>query len=170
MVLLVMASDRFLTTDRFTLCLYRWWIHCWIQLSSWRGWLNMPRFKLRRLKMLLSHKSNCRLKLKRRRYSWNLWTGVLWAEETARKHGQVGRGKREGRGEAASFTTLPWSLRKEPTFCDATTDFPLKCRLRSERRNSILMTSHYPDQVLLLVGRAACEICFNQSEAVPRSG
>ena len=67
----------------------------------------MPRFKLRRLKMLLSHKSNCRLKLKRRRYSWNLWTGVLWVEETARKHGQVGRGKREGRREAAPSPLSP---------------------------------------------------------------
>ena len=40
-----------------------------------------------------------------------------------------------------SFT----SLRKQPTFGDATTDFPAKWRLRNERRNSILMTRHYPD-------------------------
>ena len=106
----------------------------------------MPRFKLRRLKMLLSRKSSCRLKLKRRRYSWNLWTGVLWDEEKARKHGQVGRGKREGGREAASFTTLPWSLRKQLTFSDPTTGFLLKWRLRIECRNFILMTSHYPDQ------------------------
>ena len=38
------------------------------------------------------------------------------------------------------------SLRKQPTFSDATTGFPAKWRLRSsERRNSILMTRHYPD-------------------------
>ena len=38
-----------------------------------------------------------------------------------------------------------YSLRKQPTFGDATTDFPAKWRLRNERRNSILMTCHYPD-------------------------
>ena len=37
------------------------------------------------------------------------------------------------------------SLRKQSTFGDATTGFPVKWRLRSERRNSILMTRHYPD-------------------------
>ena len=37
------------------------------------------------------------------------------------------------------------SLRKQPTFGDATTGFPTKWRLRNERRNSILMTRHYPD-------------------------
>ena len=36
------------------------------------------------------------------------------------------------------------SLRKQPTFGDATTGFPAKWRLRNERRNSILMTRHYP--------------------------
>ena len=34
------------------------------------------------------------------------------------------------------------SLRKQPTFCDATSGFPTKWRLRNEHRNSILMT-HY---------------------------
>ena len=37
------------------------------------------------------------------------------------------------------------SLRKQPTFGDATTGFPAKWRLRNEGRNSILMTRHYPD-------------------------
>ena len=37
------------------------------------------------------------------------------------------------------------SLRKQPTFGDATTGFSAKWRrLRNERRNSILMTRHYP--------------------------
>ena len=36
-------------------------------------------------------------------------------------------------------------LRQQPTFGDATTAFPAKWRLRNERRNSILMTCHYPD-------------------------
>ena len=38
-----------------------------------------------------------------------------------------------------------FSLRKQPTFVDATTGFPAKWHLRNERRNSILMTRHYPD-------------------------
>ena len=37
------------------------------------------------------------------------------------------------------------SLRKQPTFGDATTGFPAKWRLRNDRRNSVLMTRHYPD-------------------------
>ena len=37
------------------------------------------------------------------------------------------------------------SMRKQPTFGDATTAFPTKWRLRNERRNSILMTRHYTD-------------------------
>ena len=37
------------------------------------------------------------------------------------------------------------SLRKQPTFRDATTGFPSKWRLRNAGRNSILMTHHYPD-------------------------
>ena len=41
---------------------------------------------------------------------------------------------------------LIWcSLRKQPTFCAVSTGFPEKWRLRNERRNSILMTRHYPD-------------------------
>ena len=37
------------------------------------------------------------------------------------------------------------SLRKQTTFRDATTGFPVKWRLRKEHRNSILMTRHYQD-------------------------
>ena len=37
------------------------------------------------------------------------------------------------------------SLRKQPTFGEATTGFPAKWRLRNELRNSILMMPHYPD-------------------------
>ena len=37
------------------------------------------------------------------------------------------------------------SLRKQPTFRDATSGFPAKWRLRNEHRNSILMTRNYPD-------------------------
>ena len=37
------------------------------------------------------------------------------------------------------------SLTKQPTFRVTTTGFPAKWCLRNERRDSILMTSHYPD-------------------------
>ena len=37
------------------------------------------------------------------------------------------------------------SLRKQPTFRDASNGFPAKWRLRNERRNSIRMTRNYPD-------------------------
>ena len=37
------------------------------------------------------------------------------------------------------------SLRKQLTFGDATTGFPAKWSLRNERRNSILMTRHFPE-------------------------
>ena len=41
----------------------------------------------------------------------------------------------------------PSSLRKQPTSRDATGDFPAKCRLRNERRGSILRTYHYSELV-----------------------
>ena len=41
--------------------------------------------------------------------------------------------------------SIAWEKVKQPTFGDATTGFPAKWRLRNERRNSILMTRHYPD-------------------------
>ena len=47
------------------------------------------------------------------------------------------------------------SLRKEPTFCDTTTGFPAKSRLRNKRRNSILMTRHYPE-----LGSASDWLCW----------
>ena len=47
-----------------------------------------------------------------------------------------------------SFSSTPsgYSLRKQPTFGDASasTGLPAKWRLRNERRNSILITRHYP--------------------------
>ena len=49
------------------------------------------------------------------------------------------------------------SLRKQPTFCDIATGFPVKWCLRNQHRNSILMTCHYPFTQT-----------FNQSEALPR--
>ena len=86
------------------------------------------------------------------------------------------------------------SLRKQPTFGDATTGFPHKWHLRNERRNSILMTRHYPDLgstsdwlnqishaarpirsttqiwVALLIGWIKFPTRHDQSEALPRSG
>ena len=60
------------------------------------------------------------------------------------------------------------NLRKQPTFRDATASFPRN----NECRNSKLTTRHYLDlgSIVLLVGHAAWETCFNQSEALPRSG
>ena len=37
------------------------------------------------------------------------------------------------------------SLKKQPPFCNSTTGFHLKWHLRNKRRNSILITHHYPD-------------------------
>ena len=66
--------------------------------------------------------------------------------------------------------SLP-SLRKQPPFHDVTTGSPAKWRLRNERRNSILMTRHYPDLGSLpLIGWSKCPMRHDQSEALPRSG
>ena len=43
------------------------------------------------------------------------------------------------------LNVLNVSLRKQATFCDATTGFPANWHLRNKRRNFILMTHHYPD-------------------------
>ena len=49
------------------------------------------------------------------------------------------RAKAKGAGEVCS------SLRKQLTFGDTSTGFPIEWRLINKRRNSILMTCHYPD-------------------------
>ena len=59
------------------------------------------------------------------------------------------------------------SLIKQPRFRDTTTGFPAKWRLRNDRRNSILMTSHYPDLGSILIG--CYKIYLIQSEALTRS-
>ena len=64
----------------------------------------------------------------------------------------------------------PISLRTLPIFPDANDSIPAKWRLRNERRNSILMTRHYPDLGMFQISRVARKICFNQSGALPRSG
>ena len=58
------------------------------------------------------------------------------------------------------------SRRNQPTFRDATIVFAAKRRLGNKRRNSILMTRHYPD-----LGSESdwLKICLNQSKAPPRS-
>ena len=43
------------------------------------------------------------------------------------------------------FFTFFRSLSKQPIFRNVTTGFPAKWRQRNERRNSILMTNHYPE-------------------------
>ena len=67
------------------------------------------------------------------------------------------------------MTSMQWrtcSLRKQLTFGDTTTGFPAKWCLRNERRNSMLMMWHYLD-----LGSASewLKICFNKSQALPRS-
>ena len=61
---------------------------------------------------------------------------------------------------AFSSTCCPMCWQR--TFCDATSGFPGKGHLRKERRNSTLMTCHYPD---LYGASYYCwmKICFNQS-------
>ena len=49
------------------------------------------------------------------------------------------RAKGKGTGEVCS------SLKKQLTFGDTSTGFPIKWRLRNKCRNSILMKRHYPD-------------------------
>ena len=58
-------------------------------------------------------------------------------------------------------------VRKQSTFRDATTNFPSKWRLRKEGRNSMLTTYRYPD---IRSASDWLDICFNQSEALFRSG
>ena len=52
---------------------------------------------------------------------------------------------KRGRCNGTNICIAGYSLRKQPTFGDAITGFSAKWRLRNERRNSILMTRHYPD-------------------------
>ena len=62
--------------------------------------------------------------------------------------GGIGGGAREPREVWEHVKSKPFlqlSLRKQPTFRNATTGFPAKWRLWNERRNSILMTRNYPD-------------------------
>ena len=63
------------------------------------------------------------------------------------------------------------SLRKQPTFSEATTGFPAKWRLRNELRNSILMTPHSTQiWVVLLIGWIKFPTWHDQSEALPTFG
>ena len=54
---------------------------------------------------------------------------------------------KRGRCNGTNICIAGYTLRKQPTFGDAITGFSAKWRLRNERRNSILMTRHYPDLV-----------------------
>ena len=59
------------------------------------------------------------------------------------------------------------SLRKQLSFCEASTGFPMKWFLRNNHRNSIMMMCHDSD-----LGNASdwLKICFIHLEALPRSG
>ena len=61
-------------------------------------------------------------------------------------------GDREKKWRTADWCTLVYpkvtllsSLRKQTTFRDISSDFPVKGHLRNKCRNSILMMHHYPD-------------------------
>ena len=51
------------------------------------------------------------------------------------------------------------SLRKQPTFRNTTSGFPVKWRLRNDCRNFVLLRCHYPVLGGLLIGRVPRENC-----------
>ena len=67
---------------------------------------------------------------------WNF--GELFAKKNKRQDDALDASTKIG-----SLSLSNSSLRKQPTFRDATPGFPLKWRLRNELTNSILMTRHY---------------------------
>ena len=62
------------------------------------------------------------------------------------------------------------SHRKQPSFRDAITGFPAKWRMGTSAEIPYWWRITTKIWVVLLIGRAAWEICFNQSKARPRSG
>ena len=77
-------------------------------------------------------------------------------------------------GNASSARTQQTSAGKEVLFesihqVSSLTKQPTFWLLLNDRRNSILMTWTTHIWVVLLIGRGARKICFNQSEALPRS-
>ena len=62
-----------------------------------------------------------------------------------------------------------YGLRKQLSFCDATTGFTAKWRLRNERRNSILMTCHYPHLFWLVIPRGKFTSTNEKSAVVPQT-
>ena len=57
-------------------------------------------------------------------------------------------------------------LRKQPTFCEATSGFTAKWSLRNERRNSILMTFTTKIWIVFLIGWSKFPTRHDQSEAL----
>ena len=65
-----------------------------------------------------------------------------------------------------NYFSYTWSLRKQPTFHDATTGFPAKWRLMNDCRTDST-PCHYPlFWVVLLIDGTGREICFDHSEAL----
>ena len=69
-----------------------------------------------------------------------------------------------------NYILINASLRKQPTFGDATTGFPAKWRLRKERRNSILMTRDYSDLGSSRIGGIKFPTPHDQLGSLPRFG
>lgn len=70
------------------------------------------------------------------------------------QHSPMSYPKTEQSSHQADLTSSHNSLglRKQPTFCKATTGSPVKWCLRNKRKSSILMMCHYPDWVVVLIG------------------
>ena len=79
------------------------------------------------------------------KYSWQ------WDFNTVQCHTLKQFNKKSYQVDLTSSHNL-LKLRKQPTFCKATTGSPVKWCLWNKRRSSILMMCHYPDWVVLLIG------------------
>ena len=79
------------------------------------------------------------------KYSWQ------WDFNTVQRH-TLKQSSKTSHQACLTSSHNSLGLRKQPTFCKATTGSPVKWCLRTKRKSSILMTCHYPDWVVLLIG------------------
>ena len=102
---------------------------------------------------------------------YNLWYRIQRRKEKFRDTAKENPRCQKSLSAEFCATGFYVAWEKQPTFRDAKTGFPTQWRcLRNERRNFKLVTCHGQIWVVLLIGRAAREICFNQSEALLISG
>ena len=79
------------------------------------------------------------------KYSWQ------WDFNTVQRH-TLKQSSKTSHQACLTSSHNSLGLRKQPTFCKATTVSPVKWCLRNKRKSSILMTCHYPDWVVVLIG------------------